>query len=83
MPKGFLPLQDTGLIVATVEAPHDVSFTRMSALQRGVAEVIRADPEVVAVASVVGAGTSTRRRTPAGSPPCCGRATSGRTTCGR
>ncbi|GAA0566167.1 efflux RND transporter permease subunit [Craurococcus roseus] len=56
VPKGFLPSQDTGQIVATVEAPQDVSFARMSALQREVAEAIRADPAVTAVTSVVGAG---------------------------
>ncbi len=56
MPKGFLPQQDTGLLVATVEAPADVSFARMSALQASVAAVIRADPDVTGVASVVGAG---------------------------
>ncbi len=56
MPKGFLPVQDTGQIVAQVEAPQDVSFGRMTALQREVAEVIRADPDVVSVTSVVGAG---------------------------
>ena len=46
MPKGFLPQQDTGLLTATVEAPDDVSFSRMSALQAEVAAVIRADPEI-------------------------------------
>ncbi len=56
MPKGFLPVQDTGQIVATTEASQDVSFRRMAALQREVAEAIRADPAVAAVASVVGAG---------------------------
>jgi multidrug efflux pump len=56
MPKGFLPQQDTGLIVASVEGPDDVSFGRMVALQRAVAEVIRSDPAVAAVTSVVGAG---------------------------
>ncbi len=57
MPKGFLPVQDTGLIVATVEGPEDASFARMAALQAQAAEVIRADPAVSATASVVGAGT--------------------------
>jgi multidrug efflux pump len=56
MPKGFLPVQDTGLIVATVEAPQDVSFAHMSAFQRQVAETIRDDPAVASVTSVVGAG---------------------------
>jgi multidrug efflux pump len=57
MPKGFLPVQDTGLIVATAEGPQDASFARMAALQREVADAIRADPAVAATASVVGAGT--------------------------
>jgi multidrug efflux pump len=57
MPKGFLPLQDTGIIAITTEAPQDVSFRRMSDLQRQVAEIVAEDPEVVSVASVAGAGT--------------------------
>ncbi|MEO3474830.1 efflux RND transporter permease subunit [Roseomonas sp. CAU 1739] len=57
MPKGFLPLQDTGIIAITTEAPQDVSFRRMSDLQRGVAEIVARDPDVAAVTSVVGAGT--------------------------
>ncbi len=57
MPKGFLPLQDTGIITITTEAPQDVSFARMSELQRQVAEAAQADPDVATVTSVVGAGT--------------------------
>ena len=57
MPKGFLPPQDVGLLTVTVEAPQDVSFSRMSALQNEAAELIARDPAVVSVASVVGAGT--------------------------
>ncbi|WP_458096600.1 efflux RND transporter permease subunit [Roseomonas sp. WA12] len=57
IPKGFLPPQDTGLIQVATEAPGDVSFARMSELQRQVAEAVRADPAVEAVSSVVGAGT--------------------------
>ncbi|WP_159348830.1 efflux RND transporter permease subunit [Roseomonas harenae] len=57
IPKGFLPAQDTGLVQIATEAPGDVSFTRMSALQREVAEVVRSDPAVQATTSVVGAGT--------------------------
>lgn len=57
MPKGFLPPQDVGILTVTVEAPQDVSFSRMSALQGEAAEIIARDPAVVSVASVVGAGT--------------------------
>ncbi len=56
VPKGFLPVQDTGLILVTTEAPQDVSFGRMAALQARVSEVLRGDPDVVSVTSVVGAG---------------------------
>ncbi len=57
MPKGFLPAQDVGILTVTVEAPQDVSFSRMSALQNDAAEMIARDPAVISVASVVGAGT--------------------------
>ena len=56
-PKGFLPRQDTGLIVATVETPQDASFARTAALVRQVAEAMRADPDVAGVATLAGAGT--------------------------
>ncbi|UFZ04764.1 efflux RND transporter permease subunit [Bradyrhizobium ontarionense] len=55
--KGFLPLQDTGLIVATTDAPQDISFAAMAARQREVADLIQRDPAVVAVDSFVGAGS--------------------------
>ena len=57
VPKGFLPLQDTGLITAVTEAAQDVSFERMQQLQAQVADVIAHDPDVTGVASLVGAGT--------------------------
>jgi multidrug efflux pump len=57
MPKGFLPQQDTGLITVTVEAPQDVSFRRMAALQQEAAAAIAADPAVQSTAAVAGAGT--------------------------
>ena len=34
MPKGFLPLQDTGLITAVTEAGTDVSFAEMQRRQQ-------------------------------------------------
>ena len=46
MPKGFLPLQDTGLITAVTEAGTDVSFTEMQRLQRLVEDAIRDRPDV-------------------------------------
>ncbi|HXX09738.1 MAG TPA: efflux RND transporter permease subunit [Pseudolabrys sp.] len=54
VPKGFLPLQDTGLITAVTEAGTDVSFTEMQRRQRLVEDTIRADPDVTGVVSVIG-----------------------------
>jgi multidrug efflux pump len=54
VPKGFLPLQDTGLVTAVTEAGTEVSFGEMQRLQQLVAEKIRADQDVTGVVSVVG-----------------------------
>ncbi|HKU94055.1 MAG TPA: multidrug efflux RND transporter permease subunit [Vineibacter sp.] len=54
VPKGFLPQQDTGMITAVVEGGTQVSFTEMQRLQGTVEEVIRKDPDVTGVVSVVG-----------------------------
>ncbi len=54
MPKGFLPLQDTGLITAVTEANADVSFAEMQRRQRAVEDIIRADPDVTGAVSVLG-----------------------------
>jgi len=55
-PKGFLPVQDTGLIIATVEGPQDASFNVMSNAASRVAEHLRADADVATVTAIVGAG---------------------------
>jgi multidrug efflux pump len=57
IPKGFLPPQDTGLIVAVTEAGQDVSFQEMQNLQSKVADAIRDDPDVAGVVSIVGVTT--------------------------
>jgi multidrug efflux pump len=55
VPKGFFPVEDTGLITAVTEAAPDVSFRKMMELQQRVAEVILADPDVASVSSSIGA----------------------------
>jgi multidrug efflux pump len=57
MPKGFLPLQDTGMITAVTEAGTDVSFVEMQRRQRQVEDLIRGDPDVSGVVSVIGVST--------------------------
>jgi multidrug efflux pump len=54
VPKGFLPLQDTGLITAVMEAGPEVSFAEMERLQKRVATAIRNDPDVDGVVAVIG-----------------------------
>jgi multidrug efflux pump len=58
VPKGFLPVQDTGLITAVTQAEPSVSFDRMRELQSRVADTMQRDPDVSAIASVIGVGPS-------------------------
>src|SRR5262249_22031270 len=54
VPKGFLPIQDTGLIKAVTEAGPEVSYPEMQRLQQSIVDAIRKDPDVTGVISVVG-----------------------------
>ena len=54
MPKGFFPVQDTGLIQAVTEAPQSVSFDAMSERQRALADAILNDPDVESLTSFIG-----------------------------
>jgi multidrug efflux pump len=54
VPKGFLPIQDTGLIKAVTEAGPEVSYAEMQRLQHNIVDTIRRDPDVTGVISVVG-----------------------------
>jgi multidrug efflux pump len=55
VPKGFFPQQDTGLITGTSYASPDVSFPRMMDRQTALADVVLQDPDVLSVASFIGA----------------------------
>ena len=59
IPKGLFPTQDTGQLLARVEAASSVSFERMSDLQQQAAGVILADPAVDSLSSSVGVDGST------------------------
>jgi len=54
IPKGFFPVQDTGLIQAVTEAPQSVSFEAMGQRQRAMAEAILEDPDVESLSSFIG-----------------------------
>uniref|UniRef100_UPI002620BF2D efflux RND transporter permease subunit n=1 Tax=Pseudomonas sp. TaxID=306 RepID=UPI002620BF2D len=54
VPKGFFPVQDTGVIQGISEAPQSISFAAMSERQQRLAEVILDDPAVVSLSSYIG-----------------------------
>jgi multidrug efflux pump len=60
IPKGFFPVQDTGVILGISEAPQDISFAAMSKRQQSLAQVILRDPAVANLSSFIGIdGTNT------------------------
>ena len=60
IPKGFFPIQDTGVILGISEGAQDVSFPAMSARQQALTQVILADPAVASLSSFIGVdGTNT------------------------
>jgi multidrug efflux pump len=60
IPKGFFPVQDTGVIQGISQAPASISFTAMTAAQQRLADVILKDPAVESLSSFIGAdGTNT------------------------
>ncbi|HEY1731968.1 MAG TPA: efflux RND transporter permease subunit, partial [Terriglobales bacterium] len=60
IPKGFFPVQDTGVIQGISQAPEAISFDAMSQQQQEVAKIILQDPAVESLSSFIGAdGTNT------------------------
>jgi multidrug efflux pump len=60
VPKGFFPIQDTGVIQGISQAPQTVSFAEISKRQQRLVSVIVKDPAVESVSSFVGIdGTNT------------------------
>src|SRR5499427_6285161 len=54
VPKGFFPVQDTGVILGISEAPQSISFAAMAELQQKLARVILDDPDVASLSSFIG-----------------------------
>lgn len=54
IPKGFFPVQDSGVIQVVTEAPDDISFQTMSERQQNVAAQILKDPSVASLSSFTG-----------------------------
>jgi len=54
VPKGFFPVQDTGVILGVSEAPQSISFRAMGQRQQLLANVILQDPAVDSLSSFIG-----------------------------
>ena len=54
VPKGFFPIQDTGVIMGISEAPQSISFLGMAKEQQALASVILQDPAVESLSSFIG-----------------------------
>ena len=60
IPKGFFPLQDTGVILGITEGPQTVSFGTMAERQQSLARAILEEPTVESLTSFIGVdGTNT------------------------
>ncbi len=54
VPKGFFPVQDTGVILGVSEGPQNTSFTALAKNQQALARVILKDPDVQSLSSFIG-----------------------------
>jgi multidrug efflux pump len=54
VPKGFFPVQDTGIILGISEAPQSISFEAMAERQQALARVILKDPAVESLSTFIG-----------------------------
>jgi multidrug efflux pump len=54
IPKGFFPVQDTGMIQAITEASQSVSYQEMVNLQGKLADAVLKDPDIDSLTSYVG-----------------------------
>ncbi len=54
VPKGFFPVQDTGVIQGISEAPQNISFQAMAERQQAIADVVLQDRAVESLSSFIG-----------------------------
>ena len=54
VPKGFFPVQDTGVILGVSDAPQSISFRAMAQRQQSLVDVILKDPAVESLSSFIG-----------------------------
>src|SRR4030095_9088839 len=54
VPKGFFPVQDTGVILGVTEAPQTVSFQGLAERQQALVRILLQDPAVESISSFIG-----------------------------
>ncbi len=54
VPKGFFPVEDTGVLLGISEAPAPISFSAMAERQQALTKIILADPDVQSLSSFIG-----------------------------
>jgi len=54
VPKGFFPVQDTGMVQGITQGPQNTSFAAMAERQQQLAQRVLADPAVASVSSFIG-----------------------------
>lgn len=54
VPKGFFPVQDSGVVQVVTEAPQDISFQAMAQRQQALADVLLQHPDVRSLTSFIG-----------------------------
>jgi HAE1 family hydrophobic/amphiphilic exporter-1 len=55
VPKGFIPTEDTGQLMANTKAAQDISFDDMLKHQQAIVDILRQDSDIAAINSTVGA----------------------------
>ncbi len=54
VPKGFFPVQDTGVILGISDAPQSISFRALAKRQQQIADIVLKDPDVDSLSSFIG-----------------------------
>jgi len=54
VPKGFFPVEDTGVLLGISEASASISFSAMAERQQALTKIILADPDVQSLSSFIG-----------------------------
>ena len=56
VPKGFIPSEDTGQVLANTQAPEGITFEQLNGMQQAVAQIVQQNPGVQALMSSAGQG---------------------------